>query len=176
LRTGGEEWDLLRRDESKLRRVVPVNSKVVHRVAIDRVQLDFFAVEKDALSRDGTGRHDVSVGENETPPGVDDEARGLQRCIDLRIEAARKIDLDCNDAAGNSLERTRPFGTLLPGSGIGRVACGWQQNGCWRRSNASRRRICSRDCDEEQRSDRAMEVVCRRFVRYEYSASSVPIS
>ena len=100
-------------DEVQLRRVVAIEAEVVHRIAIHRVELHFLAIEERGLGGHRARGHDVAVGEDQAALGIDHEAGGLRGGVPLRIEGARRIDVDRHDAAGDALERHGPVGIAL---------------------------------------------------------------
>ena len=98
-------------DEAQLR-VVAVDAEVVHRIAVHRVELHFLAVEERGLGGHRARRHDVAVREDQSALGVDDEPRRLRGGVPLGVERARLVDLDGDDALGNSRQRAAPGGAL----------------------------------------------------------------
>ena len=107
-RPGGIQRQLRRLDEAQFCRVVAINSEIVHRVPIDRVKLNLLAILKRRLRDDGSRHDHVSIGQNEAPLGIDDEARGLCGCIPLGVECTCAVDLDAHDTARDAVDGLRP--------------------------------------------------------------------
>jgi hypothetical protein len=95
------ELQLGRLDEAQLRRIVAIEAEVVHRIAIDRVQRDFLAIEETPPAPSPSGRHDVTIREDQAALGVDDEAGRLARHIPFGVERARWSTWIVNNAGGN---------------------------------------------------------------------------
>ncbi len=89
-------------------RVVTIDAEVVHRVAIDGVQLDFLPVLEHRGRHHRSGRDDVPVGQDQAALGVDHETRRLARLVPLGVEGAGLVDLDRDDRRRDALERTVP--------------------------------------------------------------------
>ncbi len=97
---------------TQLGRVVAIDAEVVHRVAIDGVQLDFLAVLEHRRRYHRSGRDDVPVGQDQAALGVDHETRRLARLVPLGVEGAGLVDLDRDDRRRDALERTVPRRTF----------------------------------------------------------------
>ena len=112
----GIERQLRRLDETQLRRVVAVQAEIVHRVAVDGLQLHFLAVQEHRLGGDRPRRHDMPVGQDQAPLRIHDESRRLCRGIPLRVEGPGRVDLDGDHAGRDALQRGRPaIGPVLRG-------------------------------------------------------------
>ena len=97
-------------------RVVAIDAEVVHRVAIDGVQLDFLAVLEHRGCHHRSGRHHVPVGQDQAAHGVDHEARRLARLVPLRVEGAGLVDFDGDDRRRDALDRAVPGGAFGGGA------------------------------------------------------------
>ncbi len=99
-----------RLDEFEFRGIVAVDAEVMDGIAVHRIQLHLLAIEEDRLRGHGSRRHDMPIRQDESALGVDDEARGLRRRVPLGVEGARAVDLNGDDAAGDSLQGLCPAG------------------------------------------------------------------
>ena len=76
----------------------------------------------------------MTVGQDKSPLGIDDETRGLARLIPLGIEGPRAVYLDRNNSGGDTLQRISPF------TGIGLSSAG-QRPGAQKKTAAQRESI-----------------------------------
>ena len=140
LRALGMQFQLSRFDEAQRRGVVTIEAEVVDRIAVHGVQRHFFAIEKHGLSGNRPGRHDVTIRQDEPPPGIDDEAGRLARHIPFGVERPGLIDLDRDDTSRGPFQRASPP----------RILCGR-----YRHERRGRRRLLggNQSCGNEQQSD-----------------------
>ena len=79
----------------------------------------------------GPRRDDMAIREDEAALGIDDEAGRLRRGVPLRVEGARLVDFDGDDALRDALERAGP-------AAVGRLDADHRLGG----SRRGRRRRC----------------------------------
>ena len=80
----------------------------MHRIAIQRIQLQLLAIEQGGLGGNRTRRHHVTVGQHQSLLGINNKAGGLRRAVPLGIEGTGRIDLDGHHALRDALEGCRP--------------------------------------------------------------------
>ncbi len=106
------------------------DTKIVNRVAIDRIRVDFFVVIEDNEAREGTSTNDVSICDDQAFPYVSmvkewrgvlggrgclpfcsiyDEARGLASTGGIGIEGACLTEADGDDASYDVLDGGLPL-------------------------------------------------------------------
>jgi hypothetical protein len=86
LRGLGHERELRGTNEPEISGIVLEEPEVVHRVAIDRHELDFFLIQENRLCDDRPRRNDVAIGQYQTALGIDDESCRLAGLVSLSIE------------------------------------------------------------------------------------------
>jgi hypothetical protein len=80
----------------------------VHRVGVQRRELDLLLVQEDGIRRHRPCGDDMPVGHDDAKLSVDDEAGGQREAGVIHVEGHHGADPYHNDAAGHALERALP--------------------------------------------------------------------
>ena len=88
--------------------VEPVKAKVVNGIAIDRVDIHLFVIQKNGFRNHRARHHYVAIGEQNASLCIDDETGCRHVARGVPVEGARGIDSHHDDRGGNPVEDVLP--------------------------------------------------------------------